>query len=62
MRKQLKMAAMQYTLFPPTRRVHSLPREIRPKVVPLLARLLRQHVQHESNPGSHREVRNERED
>lgn len=62
MRKQLKMTAMQFTLFPPTRRVHSLPGEIRPKVVLLLTRLLRQHVQQESNPGSHREVRNERED
>lgn len=61
MRKQLKMTAIQFTLFPPTRRVH-LPREVRPKVVLLLARLLRQHVRQESNPGSHREVRNERED
>lgn len=62
MRKQLKITAMQFPLFPPTRRVHSLPGEIRPKVVLLLARLLRQHVQHNDSPGSHGEVKNERED
>jgi hypothetical protein len=62
MRKQLKTTATQFPLFPPIRRAHSLPGEIRPKIVPLLARLLHQHVQHESTPGSRQEVKNERED
>jgi hypothetical protein len=62
MRKQPKMTATQFPLFPPVRRVHLLPGEIPPKVIPLLARLLHQHVRQESTPSRRQEVKNERQD
>jgi hypothetical protein len=44
MRKQLKAAAIQITLFPAPTRNQQLPHEVHMKTVNLLARLLRQHV------------------
>jgi hypothetical protein len=44
MRKQLKAAAIQITLFPALTRNQQLPQEVHMKTVTLLARLLRQHV------------------
>jgi len=44
MRKQLKAAAIQVTLFPAPTRNQQLPQEVHMKAVTLLARLLRQHV------------------
>ena len=44
MRKQSKAAASQFPLFPAPSQNPQLPREIKPKLLPLLVRLLRKHV------------------
>ena len=44
MRKQAKTPASQLPLFPAPSQNQQLPREIKPKLLPLLVRLLRKHV------------------
>ena len=44
MRKQSETAASQFPLFQARSQNQQLPREIKPKLLPLLVRLLRKHV------------------
>jgi hypothetical protein len=48
MRKANEPATEQLGLFPTTTRIPQLPREINPKLVCLLARLLRQYAEREA--------------
>jgi hypothetical protein len=59
MRKRAKTAASQFPLFPTPSRDQQLPREIEPKLLPLLIRLLRKHVDSGRTAGRVSEVDHE---